>query len=153
MPTTVGLQHTEPSVIEAAAQLEMDCVAAYHQAAAHLRDKGAAAHFDSFERASGAHRDLWQARLAALNHAPAAPNKLTVRLNAWKVRVASALAGDWGIYRALGNNAPDQCTAYRRVRDRHLSAVTDGLAAGMLTEAKLQLALIERLRGNRHSSS
>ena len=153
MPTTVGLQRTESGVIEAAAQLEMDCVAAYHQAAAHLRDRRAAAHFDTFERASEAHRDLWQARLAALGHAPAAPNQLTAWLNAWKVRVAAAVSGDWGIYRALGNNAPDQCAAYGRVHDRHLSAITDGLAVGMLADAKLQWALIQALQGNQNTPS
>ncbi len=147
MPTIVGLQRTESGVIEAAAQLEMDCAAAYHQAAAHLRDKRAAARFDGFERTSVLHRNLWQGRLASLHHKPAAPSQFTVWLNAWKVRVASTVAGDWGIYRALGNNTPDQCTAYKRVCDRHLSAITDGLAMGMLGDVRMQAAMIQVLQG------
>ena len=146
MPTTVGRQRTESGVIEAAAQLEMDCVAAYHEAATHLRDKRAATHFDGFERVSELHRDKWQARLASLQHPPAQANGLTAWLNTWKIRVASVVAGDWGIYRALGNNAPDQCTAYQRVHDRHLSAITDGLAVGMLAQAKAQVAMIQALQ-------
>lgn len=146
MPTTVGTQRTESGVIEAAAQLEIDCMAAYHEAATHLRDKRAAAHFDMFERTSARHRDLWQARLEDTQHPPAQANRLTAWLNTWKVRAASVVAGDWGIYRALGNNTPDQCTAYQRVHDRHLSAITDGLAVGMLAEAKAQLAVIQALQ-------
>jgi rubrerythrin len=149
MPSTVGLQRTEVGVVEQAVKLELDCVAAYAEAAACAPAGDVADRFETMAEDCLRHVSLWQDRLEAMGRPPVGPNAVTEGLNAGKVRVAS-LFGTRAVAMAVRNNPRDTTTAYERVSHRtDLTAETRDLAQRMLPDAARHLGWIEALlRGN-----
>src|SRR5687768_9752844 len=89
MPSTVGLQKTEAAVVEQAIKLELDCVAAYSVASAHLPPGETADRFETMAEDCIRHVTQWTDRLGAMGRDPVGPNAFTEALNAAKVRLAT----------------------------------------------------------------
>jgi hypothetical protein len=145
MPSTVGLQKTEAAVVEQAIKLELDCVAAYSVASAHLPPGETADRFETMAEDCIRHVSAWTDRLGAMGREAVGPNVFTEALNAAKARLAAVFGPRW-VARAVANNPRDTTTAYERVSGRRdLTAETRELATSMLPDAAKHLLWIEEL--------
>ena len=143
MPSTVGRQKTEAATCHSAAQLQMDCVAAY-AAAAEALQHGPGQGFDKMAHQCRAHTEALQQRLQALQAPPAAAHRLTQRLNAGKVALAS-FGGQRAIAWVVRNNGYDRRSAFATVAQKNFSQQTTELALEMGRQAEQDIAWVQGL--------
>ena len=146
MPSDVGKQAQEVDVVQHAVALELDCVAAFTEAAERTEGDAEHEHFANLAAECVEHARVWQKRLADLGGNSATPNRVSSWLNRFKVQVVAPF-GRKAIAFVVTNNPADCITAYNRVRHRKdLTEATREIASKMLDDASMQSETVRKVR-------